>query len=153
MTAIAVVWTMAAAWLSQGAVAQGDAGASRLGILPATPVALVLVLFAGLLVLRLVRAGASRLPLSLLALTILPWLPVPVPASALLWTAPLVLVVWAGVLVAVLATVPWRPLPASVDVSIPLLPGWHATIFPPSLALPVRAALLALVIYSTAAWA
>ncbi|MEO7271997.1 MAG: hypothetical protein ABIX28_17005, partial [Vicinamibacterales bacterium] len=42
---------------------------------------------------------------------------------------------------------------ASVDVSIPLLPGWHATIFPPSLALPVRAALLALVIYSTAAWA
>ncbi len=152
LSAIAVLWTMAAAWLSQGAVALGDAGASRLGILPVTPVALTMVLFAGALVLGLIRAGASRLPLALLGLTMVPWLPLPVPAATLLWTAPLVLVVWAGVLVALLATVAWRP-PASVDFPIRVFPGWHATIFPPNLALPVRAAVLAFVIYAAAAWA
>ena len=83
LTAIAVLGTMAAAWLSQGAVAYGDAGASRLGMIPVTPVALSLVVFAGALAAGLVRAGASRLPLSLLVLAILPWLPMPVPAAML----------------------------------------------------------------------
>ena len=88
-----------------------------------------------MLVLVLIRLGASRLPLSLLVLTMLPWLPMPVPAAMLLWTSPLVAVVWAGVLTAMAATVPWRP------ITLPAHP------------LPVRAALLALVIYSAAAWA
>ena len=153
LTAIAVLWTMAAAWLSQGTVAYGDAGVSRLGMLPVTPAALILVVFAGALAAGLVRAGASRLPLSLLVLAMLPWLPMPVPAAMLLWTSPLVAVVWAGVFIGMIATVPWRAiaLPASVDFSIGVIPGWHATIFPPHLA--VRAALLALAIYSAAAWA
>src|SRR4051812_28110897 len=135
LTAIAVLWTMTAAWLSQGAVALGDAGASRLGILPVTSVTLIVVTLAGLVVLGLIRAGASRLPLSLLALAMLPWLPMPVPAAMLLWTAPLVAVVWAGVVTAMVATLRLPPI------------AW------PAHPLPVRAALLALVIYSAAAWA
>ena len=135
LTAIAVLWTIAAAWLSQGAVAQGDAGASRLGLLPVTATAAIVAGLAGVLVLVLIRLGASRLPLSLLVLTMLAWLPMPVPAAMLLWTSPLVAVVWAGVLTAMAATVPWRPL------TLPAHP------------LPVRAALLALVIYSVVAWA
>src|SRR5204862_5329796 len=87
LTAIAVLWTMAAAWLSQGAVAYGDAGVSRLGMIPVTPVALSLVGFAGALAAGLVRAGASRLPLGLLVLAMLPWLPMPLPLATRAWAS------------------------------------------------------------------
>src|SRR4051794_31536430 len=73
--ALAVLWTMTAAWLSLGAVAHGDGGAARLGIVPTTPAALVIVLAAGAAAFGLFRAGASRLPLILLALAVVPWLP------------------------------------------------------------------------------
>ncbi len=70
MTAVACVFTVLAAWLSQGTIAPGDAGAARLALLPATPFAFVVVLFAGVAVVGLGRVGASRLPLSLLALRV-----------------------------------------------------------------------------------
>ena len=81
MTAVACVLTVLAAWLSQGTIAPGDAGAARLALLPATPFAFVVMLFAGVAVVGLSRVGASRLPLSLLALVFLPWLPLRVPSA------------------------------------------------------------------------
>src|SRR6478609_7362900 len=133
--ALGVLWTMTAAWLSLGAVAHGDGGAARLGMVPTTPAALGIVMAAGAAGFGLIRAGASRLPLILLALPVLPWLPLPVPAVLLLWTSPLVAVVWVGVAAAMLATV------RGARLALPSHP------------LPVRAGLLALVIYSAAAWA
>ena len=95
-TALAFLFTVVSAWLSQGTMAHGDGGAARLALLPVTPFALALVLVAGAAMLALIRVGASRLPLLLLALTFLPWLPVPVPPVFLLWSGPLLLAVWAS---------------------------------------------------------
>ena len=105
LTAIAVLWTMAAAWLSQGRWRTGDAGASRLGILPVTSFAATVTIFAGVLHPGADPGRGVAPAASLLVLTMMPWLPMPVPAAMLLWASPLVAVVWAGVLTAMLATV------------------------------------------------
>jgi hypothetical protein len=134
VTACASLFTVLAAWLSQGTIAHGDGGVARLALLPVTPFALTLALAAGVAVIGLGRVGASRLPLVLLTLAVLPWLPVPVPAIFLLWSGPIVAVVWVAVAGAMLATVPWRPI--------------AVVRHPPAL----RAGILALAIYSLAAW-
>ena len=51
------------------------------------------------------RAGASRAAARLLALSLLPWLPMPVPAALLLWTGPLCWSSGSRVAAAMLATV------------------------------------------------
>jgi hypothetical protein len=109
-TAVPVVFTVLAAWCSLGTMAFGDGGAARLALLPLTPLAFSIVLFAGAAVFGLIRVGASSRPLWLLTLTLLPWLPISVPAAFLLWSGPLVLVVWIGALGAMLGTVPWIPV-------------------------------------------
>ena len=110
MTAVACVLTVLAAWLSQGTIAPGDAGAARLALLPATPFAFVVMLFAGVAVVGLSRVGASRLPLSLLALVFLPWLPLRVPSAFMLWSGPVLIGVWTAVTAGMLASVPWIPV-------------------------------------------
>ena len=134
VSAFAALFALLAAWLSQGTMAHGDAGAARLALLPLTWFAATLALAAGAAVVGLCRVGASRLPLLLLGLTLLPWLPLPVPAVFLVWSGPIVIVVWVGVAGAMLATVPWRPIALARH--------------PPVL----RAGILAFAIYACAAW-
>lgn len=79
------------------------------------------------------RRVASIVPLALLGLLALPWLPVDVPRAFLLWTGPMALVVWIAVAAGFLTEL-WRP------------PGWRVK--RPTLV----AGVLALVVYAVAAW-
>src|SRR6476646_1055329 len=106
VTPILVLYAFVAAWLSQATPAVADGGA-RVGLLPVTGLALALSLVVAVAVLGLMRAGASRAPLLLTTLVLLPWLPVPVPPAFMLWSGPLVLFVWASTLAGMIATVPW----------------------------------------------
>jgi hypothetical protein len=132
-TAAAIVLTAAAAWVSQGAMAFGDDGSARLAILPLTTLAAMLVLFAAVAVFGLLRVGASPAPLVLLFLAFLPWLPLPVPPAVLVWSGPVLWVLWIGVAAAMLATVRWQPV----------LPAHHPAL---------RAGVLALAVYSCVAF-
>jgi hypothetical protein len=134
VTAAGCAFAVLAAWLSQGMMAPGDDGAARLALLPVSPFAFCVVVFAGVMVFGLVRVGASRLPLLLLTLVLLPWLPVSVPAVFLLWSGPVLIAVWLAVAGAMLATVPWLSL--GIANRRPA----------------VRAGVLAMAIFSAAAW-
>lgn len=124
-----------AAWVSQGAIGFAAADAGRLAWAPLSPVALTRCAAAALAVAALARAGASLLPLTLLALVILPWLPFPVPAAFLIWTGPVVVIVWCAVLSGMAASL-------APPAGVPL----HAR--SPRLA----AGLIALVVFSVSAW-
>jgi hypothetical protein len=86
------------AWLSLGAVAVTDAvNRTRVGILPSPWVlALAVVAFVG--VVLATRPSVRRvLPLALVLLLWLPWLPGRVPAAFLIWSGPVAWLVWAAV--------------------------------------------------------
>ncbi|MCA1650214.1 MAG: hypothetical protein LC753_07990, partial [Acidobacteria bacterium] len=87
-----------AAWLSQATLAFTHAGGGRIALLPLTAPAIALAVGAGVAMIGLARAGASLLPVSLVLLLFLPWLPVEVPAALLIWTGPMTLIVWGMVL-------------------------------------------------------
>jgi hypothetical protein len=92
-----------AAWCSLGALGiAGDSSVSaRIALLP--PWWLIAVLIgAAWIVVRVLRLSPAELsPLFTSALLILPWLPIPLPAAALLWTGGLIPVVWMGVAIGV----------------------------------------------------
>jgi hypothetical protein len=96
----------AAAWCSLGTVGLADAspGDARLALLPPwwwlPPLALTAL--AGLHVARIDRAHLPPLLFSTIA--VLPWLPLPLPPAALLWTGPFVWSVWAAVAVGAVAS-------------------------------------------------
>ncbi len=92
------------------------------------------MLFAGVAVVGLSRVGASRLPLSLLALVFLPWLPLRVPSAFMLWSGPVLIGVWTAVTAGMLASVPWIPV-GFVNRRPAVLAG-----------------LLAMAVFSAAAW-
>jgi len=98
-----------AAWVTRGTLAVADARGPRLGALPPF---LELGLFIGvaLLLVFVARPAPARVrPLYLSALLLLPWLPVPLPAAALIWTGPgMTLLVWMAVATCVAVTIPWR---------------------------------------------
>lgn len=122
-----------AAWLSPGTIGLSAEDGPRLGALPASPLAAAAATAAAIVVLVFARAGASMAPVALLVLTLLPWLPLPVPAAFLIWTGPVAGVVWMAVLVLLAASLPHRP-------RVPALP-------------PRRTAALAtLVLLAAAAW-
>ena len=124
-----------AAWLSQAALALTDAGAGtdRVALLPLSATAVAVALLAACLVTWAARRVGALIPLSLLGFLALPWLPVDVPGAFLLWTGPMALVVWLAV-AAGFTTALWRS------------PARH-------LKRPaVVAGLLALAVYSIAAW-
>jgi hypothetical protein len=103
-----------AVWLSRGALAVTD-GVSwprRLGILPSrwAPGILVLVLFAALWR----RHRAILIVLLIPGVLLLPWLPVRVPAAALLWTGHAVLWVWIATALAIAVVTCRRCLDARV---------------------------------------
>jgi hypothetical protein len=109
----AILLTIVAAWCTQGTLgfAAGDA---RVGALPLSATALLVAAAAGLVVAVLRRGGASLVPVPLLALVLLPWLPVPVPPAFLLFVGPLAIVVWIAVLLLMLASMPALRVPRAV---------------------------------------
>ena len=94
----AALLTTAAAWLSQGTLAFTHAGGGRIALVPLSATAIALAVGAGVAVTILARTGAPLVPVSLVVLLFLPWLPVEVPAAFLIWTGPMTLIVWAAVL-------------------------------------------------------
>jgi hypothetical protein len=129
-----------AAWLSQGTVALASADGPRIALLPLSPWALLLALAAGVIAVVLTRAGASRAPLGLLGLIVLPWLPFPGPESFLLWAGSINWLVWttAGCLMVATSRVGvW--LATSAKSAVSKRPRWCA-------------GLIAFVIFAAAAW-
>jgi hypothetical protein len=106
----AVLLTAAAAWVSQGTMAFAGDGSARLAILPLTALAATLVLFAAVATFGLIQVGAPRAPLLLLLLAFLPWLPLPVPTVFLVWSGPVLGLLWIGVAASMLGMVRWRPV-------------------------------------------
>jgi hypothetical protein len=105
--------TAAAAWLSQATIASTGVGDARLALLPVSVVALAICAAAAAGVFAAWRAGASLVPVSLLVLVALPWLPKSTPAAFLMWSGPLALAVWGAVALALWSSTPvWRGLGA-----------------------------------------
>jgi hypothetical protein len=128
----ATVFVASAAWISQGAVAFGDSGATRLGLLPISLPAILIVLAASAGVVLLVRGGAPLAPVALLALVLLPWLPVPAPAAFQMWSGPVALTVWIALFLSLLLSLRRGTFLESGS--------------------PAMAGLLAFVMFSFAAW-
>ncbi|MDQ2989340.1 MAG: hypothetical protein M3R60_09605, partial [Pseudomonadota bacterium] len=129
----------AAAWCSLGTVGLIGQGSTavRLALLPPwwlLPV-LIAVAFAAVRIARL--STPQLLPLYGSALAILPWLPVSLPAAALLWTGPCVAAVWCAVVVGLIVT-RGRPVRSRWVVDPPRA--------------RVLAAALALALYGASAW-
>jgi hypothetical protein len=103
----AAVWTALAAWLSCGAIAFAGAAGPRFGVLPGDALHAVISLSAGLIVCAIAWRVPARTAVAVapLALTILPWLPVPVPPAFLVWTGALASLPWLATLVALGAIV------------------------------------------------
>ena len=133
LLACAAVCVAAIAWLSQGTIAFSGAGDARIALLPVSIPAMLIIGAAVIAVVAAGRAGASLAPLWLLGLPALPWLSPSMPAVFLMWSGPLVLLVWAAVALSMAASL--RPAP-----------GFRIT--RPALA----AGVVACAIYSVGAW-
>jgi hypothetical protein len=144
VAALAAACAGAAAWSSLGVLASSDAGprALRIGLLP--PAWWLGAFVAAAIALAwAVRLQPSRaMPIFASALLFVPWLPIPLPAWALVWTGPAAWLVWAAITAAVLtAGPPARRTPVRVR-------NWVAC---PSRA-PWLAFACAAIIYTGAAW-
>jgi hypothetical protein len=100
----ATLLAVVAAWLSQSTLAVGGLDGARIGLLPLSPVAIAAALFSGAAVIALAQAGASLTPVWLLTVIVLPWLPLPVPTVFLLWAGSIRWLIWAAVVLIMLAT-------------------------------------------------
>ena len=96
-----------AAWLSFGSFVVAASDTARAALLPVDALHIGVALLAGA-----AAAGAAWSPsrgrrvliaLTPLALVLLPWLPFPVPAAFLLWTGPILILIWLGCAIAVVA--------------------------------------------------
>lgn len=94
-----------ALWVSAGALTLADsyARAAYVGILP--PLSLLVLLLAGALLFTFVVRPAPRrvAPLWLSAIVLVPWLPIPLPLSAFMWTGPVKWWLWIAIAVALVA--------------------------------------------------
>ncbi len=126
-----------AAWLSQGTLAVTAASGPRIALLPLSPLAIAVALVAGLAVAVLAWRAGTTAPALLLALVALPWLPFPVPAAFLIWTAPLAAVVWIAVFAVLM-----------VSARVPASAVARRAAARPALA----AGVIACAVYSLAAW-
>src|SRR4029079_616913 len=90
-----------AVWVSLGTLAVSDAEATRrLGLLP-SPWLLLFVVAVLALIVRRRKPGSAAIFGSLLLL--LPWLPLPVPDAFLIWTGPIVVLIWLAIALPALA--------------------------------------------------
>lgn len=131
----------ASAWFSAGALAVTDAAARapRVGVLPPLWALPALVLLA-VSIARLARLRDERAwPLLIPLITIAAWLPIPVPLVALLWTGPIISMVWAMTAVCVVLAGPLR------------IPPRVTMLFADRSRAPLAAAAIAFVLYVGAA--
>jgi len=131
-----------AAWVSLGTLAVTSAapGAPRIGVLPPWWLLGLLVIAAIGAVTALRRRGFPIAPLLTGCLVLLPWLPGPVPPAFLIWTGPIVWLVWAAAGLGVLVGRGWR------------LRSTAGGAFEDPRRAPAIAALAGLVLFSGAAW-
>jgi hypothetical protein len=138
----------AAAWLSQGSLGFATADGGRIGLLPLSLPAFALILLAAAAVFVMAWRGASLAPLLLLVLVVVPWLPIPLPAVALMWASRMSLFVWGAVLLAMWASFDSAPSgPRSGQAAA----GARA-ILPFRAHSAAAAGAIALVVYAFAAW-
>ena len=105
-TVFAALCVSTVIWLSLGILALTDAdGADRVGVLP--PVWLLGILMVVAIAAVAVARPSWRggLPLLLLLVVVLPWVPLPVPALFLIFTGPAVVLVWGAAALCMLAMV------------------------------------------------
>ena len=144
VAALAAACAGAAAWASLGTLALSDDGARavRVGLLP--PLWWLAALVAGSVAFAWVfRLSSDRAkPLLFSAVILLPWLPVPLPAAALIWSGPVVWLVWAAMAAALLSA---GGVPAARYRAV------RASLSSPARA-PWLAFLCAAIIYNAAAW-
>jgi hypothetical protein len=145
---LAVLVVAISMWLSAGTLAVATPDGPRIALLPVSALSFGVVAFAAAVVVVLLRAGASRAPLGLLALIIIPWLPPPVPPAFLMWSGSIRWLVWTCLILLLVATAPGvRSLLCSVSRG-----------FAPQTSAAFRnrprlcAGLLAFVIFAWAAW-
>ena len=93
-----------AAVLSGSTLAIAGADGGRIGVLPVSIAVVAAALAAGVAVGWLARSGASLAPLSLFALVVLPWLPLPLPATFLIWSGSMRWLLWVATLSIMVAT-------------------------------------------------
>jgi hypothetical protein len=129
----AAVFAALVAWLSQGTVGFDGPAGTRLALLPVSMTAALLPAVAAAAVLLCRWAGGSLLPVALLGLLALPWLPFRVPAAFLIWVAPVAWIVWLAVVVLLAASIPGSP---TIAIRRPRL----------------TAAIIALAIFGLSAW-
>jgi hypothetical protein len=110
-------------------VTDGGPNAARVGLLPPWWVAIAAAALALCVLWPLGRRGISAWPLSVVAIALVPWLPLPLSGALLAWAGPLTAWVWAAALAA-----------------------WLAQRAPRCSFPPVAAFLLALAIFGAAAW-
>src|SRR5690349_17986812 len=142
----AALFAALAAWLSQGTIGFASASGERLALLPTSIAPMLVCASAAIGVLGLRRAGASLLPLTILGLILLPWLPFGVPAAFLLWVKPIVIPIWITVIVLMLtsaARAPWHSGPQAL---------WHSAAGTLASWQPVTAALIAAAVFGVSAW-
>src|SRR5262245_55283385 len=128
-----------AAWCSLGALGLADhgAGVSRVALLPPWWL-LPIILVVSIAATRLARLSNRQLDALLgSTLALVPFLPMPLPAAALLWTGPFLVSVWIAVAVGVIAGRE-RSKPAAWIID--------------SRRAPIVAAFLALAVYGMSAW-
>lgn len=92
--------------MSQGLLAFTGVGNARIALLPLTPASAFVAVAAGVAAYLALRRGASAAPLALLSLLVLPWLPGPLPAILLLWTGPMVWLLWGAVALCMAPAIP-----------------------------------------------
>src|SRR5215204_4326408 len=118
-TIAAALAAAAALWLSTATLGFTGAAGGRLAILPLSlPVGLLAVAGAAVVV-ALRRAGASLLPLALLAFLLLPWLPLSLPSAFLLWVWPVSLLLWIAVVTLMAVSIPRKPAAIGAAIRAP----------------------------------
>jgi hypothetical protein len=105
LAALVALCAALALWVSFGAFSFVDADnhASYVAVLPPVSWLLVLLVVASALTIVLRPSPRTVSPLWLSAIVLLPWLPLPVPLSAFIWTGNLLLWLWAAIGVALAA--------------------------------------------------
>jgi hypothetical protein len=99
----AATWASLAAYVSFGVIAFTAPSGARLGVLPNDGWHFAIMTLAGMIVTGAAlqgRAVAVARAVTPLVLVFLPWLPCPVPPAFLVWTGPLVSLVWIAVAIA-----------------------------------------------------
>ena len=103
--AMALMCAALALWVSFGALSFVDADdrGAYVGVLPPLVWLAALLVAAGAVTIVARPSPRQVAPLWLSAVALLPWLPVPMPRSAFIWTGHLLIWVWAAIAVALVA--------------------------------------------------